>query len=224
MKRKTRGVRTTGKKRRRKYTYKKPVSYRRVVRTGEKKFHQIAVDDAVVASGMIVQLALLTIPEGVGEEQRIGRSITVTNIGWHFTVKLLATTDEAATADHCRVMLVQDKQANGALAANTDVLDTSDVFSFNNLANSKRFRTLMDRNYSLSAQSGGTSGAGIDQFGEQIIYDSFYKECNIPIEYNNDATTGVIGTITSNNIIVLVGTQGGFCKFDSIIRFRYTDL
>ncbi len=226
-----RGRRITGRKRKR---YRRRGFRRGFDRTGgyygryrgpgfEKKFHQIAIDDVAVAIGMNVQTDLLTIPEGVGEEQRIGRRITIKNIGWHYTIKLLTTSTPASTADHCRVMLVQDKQANGATAANTDVLDTSDVFSFNNLANSSRFRVLMDKNYSLSSQSGAWDGTN-DQFGEYLIYDSFFKKVNIPIEYSNDLTTGVVSTIRSNNIIAIVGSQGGFVKFDSIIRFRHTDL
>ncbi len=123
----------------------------RAAQKQELKFHDVDIDDAVIATGMNVQTALLTIPEGVGEEQRIGRRLTITNILWRYTVTLPFTTLQAETSDVVRVMLIKDQQANGALPANTDLLESDDFQSFNNLSNSKRFSVLMDKTHDIAA-------------------------------------------------------------------------
>ncbi len=190
----------------------------------EKKFHDLDFDDAVIAAGMNVSTAMLTIPEGNGEQERIGRAITITNIGIKYDISLPSTPSAANTRDVVRFMVVQDKQCNGALPAALDLLETADYQSFNNLANSRRFRVLMDRNYSLTCKAGSGRGATDTlSYGFDSVQDTFYKKCNIQIEYDNSATDGTIGTIRSNNIFLVVGTRQGLATFASKIRFRFTD-
>ncbi len=190
----------------------------------ELKFHDIDVDDAVIATGFSVQTALLTIPEGNGEEERIGRSITIKKINWRFRVTLPTTAVADETADTARVVLVWDKQANGAAPASTDVFETNDFQSFNNLSNNRRFRILMDKTYSIRSQGGSGRGATDTlSYAENVIDDTCFKNVNIPIEYDNTATTGAITTIRSNNITVLLSSASGLVGFSSKMRFRYTD-
>ncbi len=190
----------------------------------EMKFHDVTVDDGVVAASMNVQTALLVIPEGNGESDRIGRKITIKKLGWRYEVLLPTTATAADTSDVVRVMMVLDKQANGALGVNTAVLEDDDYQSFNNLANSQRFRILMDKSYSIASKSG--SGRGTTDtlsYGDAVITAQWHKNCNIPIEYDNSATTGVITTIRSNNLFVIVGSKSGVAGFRSKLRVRYTD-
>ncbi len=190
----------------------------------EMKFHDVTIDDVIVAATMNVQAALLTIPEGNGESERIGRKITIKKIGWRYECRIPTTATAANTSDTIRVMMVLDKQANGALAANTDLLENDDYQSFNNLANSQRFRILMDRSYSMHCPSG--SGRGTTDtlsYGEDILSAQWHKKCNIPIEYDNSATSGVITSIRSNNIFIIVGSKSGLGGFASQVRIRYTD-
>ncbi len=187
----------------------------------ELKVHDLDVDDATIAAnGTIAEDSVLTIPEGVGEEQRIGRKITVKKIGWKFNIKLPAGTT-ATASDTVRVMLYVDKQTNGAAAAVTDLLATDDFQSFNNLSNKSRFYTLMDRTYDVNTSISG-NGTSSDTVEKQIN-DSFYKDCNLPIEYDNSATTGAITTMRSNNIGVLLLSESGLCAFQSKMRIRYVD-
>ncbi len=190
----------------------------------EMKFHDVTVDDGVVAASMNVQTALLVIPEGNGESDRVGRKVTIKRIGWRYEVLLPTTAVAADTSDVVRVMMILDKQANGALPTNTIVLEDDDYQSFNNLANSKRFRILMDKSYSINCGSG--SGRGTTDtlsYGDQVITAQWHKKCSIPIEYDNSATTGVITSIRSNNIFVIVGSKSGVAGFRSKVRVRYTD-
>ncbi len=196
----------------------------------ELKFFDQDVDDASVAVGATIftngsaEASLLRIPEGNGESDRIGRKVVIRKIGWRFKMLLVPATASASTSDVVRVIMYQDKQTNGAAAANTDILETADFQSFNNLANSQRFRILMDKTYTLRALSG--SGRGTTDtlaFGEDQVTDTFWKTCNIPIEYNNAATTGALATIRSNNLGVLICSEQGLCVFGSKMRIRYSD-
>ncbi len=187
----------------------------------ELKFHDLNIDDAVVATtGTIAEDSVLTIAQGTDESERVGRKIVVKQIGWRFDIQLPPSTASGATSDQVRVILYLDKQANGAAAAVTDLLETADYQSFNNLSNSGRFRTLMDRDYDLVAKAGGGDGTTED-YGEDLVSDTFFKKCNIAVEYSG--TTGVIAQMTSNNIGVLLLSKSGFTVFKSNMRIRFTD-
>ncbi len=187
---------------------------------GEVKQHNFDVTDAVVGSGMIVQAHIMDIPQGVTSTQRIGQQVTIRNIGFRFSIKLPSTSTLSSSSDNVRVMFVQDKQANGALPANTDVLFQDDMLSFNNLNNKHRFRTLFDRVYTLSASGVGGDGT-TDKTGEDIVYDTFYKKVNMKMEYSS--STGDIGEVKSNNYFVVLGSTDGLCAFDGKLRIRFSD-
>ncbi len=190
----------------------------------EYKFHDIDINDATVASGGTIQADLLTIPEGNGEEERIGRQITIKKILWRYNIILPSTATATDTSDIVRVMLIQDKQCNGAQPAVADILESDDYQSFNNLSNSKRFRVLYDKTHAMSAHSG--SGRGTTDtlsYGEVEMQRSWFKNCNMQIEYDNTATTGVITSIRSNNITCLLVGRSGVAAFSSKLRIRYSD-
>lgn len=193
---------------------------------GELKFHDLDIDDAVVAGGgTIAQVSCLTIAEGNGESDRIGRKLTVKVIQWKYNVSMLpqASTANPQGTDTVRVILYLDKQTNGATATVTGILESADYQAFHNLANSGRFTVLHDAeiNLKLNAACGDGSAAN-DWLGESFS-KQFYKQCTIPIEYDNSATTGVITSMRSNNLGVLLLSRSGVCNFDSKMRIRYSD-
>ncbi len=186
----------------------------------EKKFLDLDVNDAVVATGGLVFNSINLIPQGTTESTRIGRKCTLTKVGWKMDIKLPGTTLNANTTDVVRVMMFLDKQCNGATATVTGVLESADYQSFNNLSNSSRFRTLMDRTYTVTANSGGGDGTSND-FGEGLVTDTFYMNLNVPIEF--DSTAGAITEIRSNNIGILVISKFGLAAFSSKVRVRFSD-
>ncbi len=187
----------------------------------ELKFHDVDLDDAVIASGGSITDSINKIAQGTTESERIGRKCNIASINWRFNIDLPETTVSSSTGDVARVIMYIDKQANGATAAITDILETANYQSFNNLSNKGRFRTLMDRTYALNAESGGGDGTTED-YGRVNISDTFFKKCNIPIEFS--AATGAITEIRSNNIGVLLISLSGKVGFDSKIRLRFSDL
>ncbi len=190
---------------------------------GELKFHDLDIDDAVIATGgTIAQASCNIIIQGVTEAQRVGRKCTVHKIDWRMHMTLSQTATSTETSDTVRVILYLDKQTNGAAATVTGILESDDYQSFNNLANSSRFSILMDRRYDFSAPAGsGRGSTDTLSYGENTITDTFHKDCNIPIEY--DSTTGAITEQRTNNIGVLLLSHGGFVQFLSKMRLRFSD-
>ncbi len=190
----------------------------------ELKFHDIDIDDAGIATnGTIIEDSCNGIAQGVTEVQRIGRKCTIKNINWRFAFILPNSASESLGDETVRLILYLDKQANGAAATATDILESDDFQSFNNLANKSRFRTLMDRTYDLNAQAGMGNGTANDT-ASFSIQDTFFKKCNIPIEF--DSTTGAITEVRSNNIGVLLLSRDGSntsASFESKMRLRFSD-
>ncbi len=217
-----RGVRRT--KARRKYIRGRSRTsgyYDRFRGGGELKFHDVDLDDGSISQTGTITASINLIAQGTTESERIGRRCTVRSVNWRFDIVKTPATASADTSETVRVIMYLDKQCNGTAATALAILESNDFQSFNNLANKSRFRTLMDRTYDLNANAGGGDGTTED-YGETILHDSFYKNCNIPIEF--DSTTGAITEIRSNNIGVLILSKiGALSVFSSKIRLRFSD-
>ncbi len=189
----------------------------------EMKFHDIDINDAVVqAGGNIAEDSCNVIAQGVTESQRVGRMCHVKKIMWRWELVLPTTAVAADTCDVVRIVLYWDRQTNGAAAGVTDILETDDFQSFNNLAHRKRFKILYDKTIAMNCESG--SGRGTTDtlsYGCRIRTGSFYKKCHIDIEF--DSTTGAITEQVSNNIGVLLVSSAGKTGFNSKMRLRFTD-
>ncbi len=190
----------------------------------ELKFHDVDVNDAVMIAGGTIQNGgtVNIIPQGVTESQRVGRKCTIKQINWRFNIILPEKTAAGTPGppDIVRLIMYLDKQCNGATATITDILEANDFQSFNNLANSSRFKTLMDRRYELNYSGcGGVTGT-VEQ-SAVTVSDAFYMKCDIPIEFSS--TTGALGEIRSNNIGVLAMSETGVCLLGSKLRLRFSD-
>ncbi len=210
-----------GGQRRFKKGYDRKVGYygRFAGRGGEWKFHDVDSDDAVIVTGGAIDATINIIAQGTGESQRIGRKLTIRKILWRYSVKLPTTIDPNNTADTVRVILYQDKQTNGVTATILQILETADWQSFRNLAESGRFKILVDNTHPMKSFSGG--GATATSFGEDVLSRQIYLNVNIPIEYNG--VTGALTEVRSNNLGVLLITESGVAGFFSKFRLRYSD-
>ncbi len=189
----------------------------------ELKFHDVDLDDALISSSGTITASINLIPQGVTEVERIGRKAVIKQINWRYQLKL-AEQDAQATpvaSDTIRIILYVDSQTNGATAAVTDVLETANYQSFNNLVNRGRFRILMDRTHAVNLMTLASDGAGVVSSASLKQNYSFYKSCALPIEFN--AATGAIAEIKSNNIGVLVISNAGTINLESKFRLRFTD-
>lgn len=190
---------------------------------GEKKFHDVDVDDGSIAqNGTILNGGTLnTIATGTGESARIGRKIVIRNINWRWNLHQQSAASASAMANCYRIIFYLDRQANGATAAVTDILETDNYQSFLNLANSSRFRILYDKKVVFNPNIAGNGTA--NDSGEMFHQGSFNKKCAIRIEYSG--TDGTLGVVRSNNLGLLIlgkeNTTSGI--LDSKLRLRFTD-
>ncbi len=198
---------------------------------GELKFHDIAVDDATIAQGAVIQNggSVCLIGQAITESTRIGRKCTIKSINWHYEVNMLERDSVASppNTDVVRVMMYLDRQANGATAVNTDLLEDAGTASlayqsFNNLSNKNRFRILHDQMFDMNYQVGMGDGATSEVL-EQARSGSFYSKCNIPVEFSGTANPSVIGELSSNNIGVMLVSKSGTAGFVSKLRLRFSD-
>ncbi len=204
-----------------------PAALRGYVRTGgyyggtEVKFHDVNLDDALIAATGTVTASINLIAQGTTESERDGRKCTIKKIGWNYSIILpeIDAVATAATGDTVRVIMFLDKQANGAAATTGDILESTDYQSFYNLANGSRFKIYYDKTHSINYRTLASDGAGVVSSAKVVLNSSFSKMCNIPLEF--DATTGAITEIRSNNLGVLLISQDGVATFDSKIRLRF---
>lgn len=201
----------------------------------EKKFHDLDLDDAVIASTVGVTGSINVIAQGTTGATRVGRKICIRNISWRFEVSLPAVIpgtdyDDANFSDTVRVMMFLDTQCNGLIAPGSGfdgILQDDNFQSFNNLANKGRFRILFDRFYVLNRKGyvGFEDTTPLFKYSaaEVTISDTFYKKCEIPLEYDANVTTGALVSIRSNNLGVLLISRLGKAKFHSKIRLRFED-
>ncbi len=203
----------------RRYSYRQNIYAR--APTGERKFFDTDLDDAVVTTTMnIVNLTI--IPEGNGESDRIGRKVTVRKISVRGNIELSASTSASTTSATVLCYLVQDKQTNGAQFLAADLLDVDSFKSFRNLSNSSRFTVLAKKVFNLTVGGAAPSGAAL-VFGEYIQDLTFNINCNVPIEYDNSATTGAIGTVKTNNLYWVTQSSTSSTTIVANARLRYTD-
>jgi len=166
--------------------------------------------------------SLNLIPQGASQSQRVGAKTTLTDVMIRGSASLAPGSTIASTTDRLRIILYLDTQANGTVAGVTDILQTGDIDSFNNLYNVNRFRILSDQYLDLVAEAGANDGAA-DQFGNITQTWQIYKKVRIPLEFNG--ATGAITEIRSNNVgIMFITQQNGLTNVEWSTRVRFMDV
>lgn len=172
------------------------------------------------ATGNIFLDSLVKIPQGVTESTRVGRKCVIRQIYAKGQIELEAQTSKNTTFDKARVIVYLDKQANGGVAGVTQLLESTSVDSFRNLAESGRFRILADTVIAINSIAGSGDGTTED-YGRVLRTWSFSKLCNIPIEYS--AVAGILTEIRSNNIGVLTISDSARTVLGATFRVRFSD-
>jgi len=187
----------------------------------EKKFFDTNLNFTVDTTGEVPATGqLCLIPQGTTESTRVGRKCQLKSIQVRFTAQYIPGADTLGCTSYY-ILLVQDTQCNGAAAATTDVMTSTNLsWAMLNMANSQRFRILARWSGVLQSGAGVSAAYGRD---EKIV--DFYRKLNIPMEYSS--TTGAIGEIKSNNLFLLASTDNTTDDTINILgncRLRYTDL
>lgn len=189
----------------RKYTRNYNPGYR------EYKFIDTVLTDAVVASTGGITTSPNLIMQGIAENNRIGRKVTIKSIACRWELSLPAVSDGAdiTSGDICRIIIFHDKQANGANAAVLDILELAEWDSFLNLANKNRFVILMDRFTVINRLVAVTDGTNTSTTPLVLKFIKFYKKLNINVEFSG--VSGAITELTSSNISFLYISSEGIC-------------
>lgn len=184
----------------------------------EKKWVDIAeAAYACDTTGTITALNLTA--EAAGPSGRIGRKITMTAVQLAGTIQPF---DNITQAAHCKVLLIYDKQPNGALPAMTDIFVASTSNSFMNLNNRDRFQVLAVHDVAIGTQDNTATQAFAGSPTVHVV--KTYKTINLPTIY--DGATAAIGDVqTGSLLLVTVGDRaaglGGV--FFGAVRTRYGD-
>lgn len=186
----------------------------------EMKFYDGTANFALVDTGGEIEDSICEIAQGITEKTRVGRKIQIKKISLRITFSLPSTQAIAETSDVVRLLVYLDRQCNGATAAVTDILETADDMSFNNLANKGRFSVLMDKKVGLDSTGGSWDGTH-SQFVSVNKFKDRYLTTDIPVEF--DGPTGAITEIKSNNIGLLAISGAGYAAMIVHYRIRYFD-
>lgn len=195
-------------------------------KNAELKFKDTTVAlTASATAGVILFDSLNIIAEGNGESARIGRKLTIKKIQIKGSWANVVVTTAATTDQRLRIILYLDQQTNGTAATVVGVLESASINAFRNLANSSRFQVLMDKTLTVRNQYVGQTAAGAFTTTVETRSWSFYKNCNIDIEYDNSATTGVLTSQRTNNlgIMILSETASSPPLVGFTCRLRYSD-
>lgn len=162
-------------------------------------------------------MVLAGLPQGTTQNSRTGRHIGVKSIHIKGAVVLPAG---AQSSDIFYWKLIEDRQANGAMPANTDVfqVDVAPGFEFHNLDNSNRFKTLASGKIELAAGAGvATAFSGLELPIE--IFKEFKKlKC---VEMSS--TAGALTEFKERNFFLMTGSFAGTVTFSGSSRVRFYD-
>ncbi len=190
---------------------------KRVVGLEEKSITK-SVSNVAIPATWVMQDSLGIISQGAASTQRVGRKIVMTKILFRYSI----STDGALSStagSAIRVMLIQDKQCNGAQATASEVFENSAQWSsFYNLNNKGRFRTLYDSmtaGYKTVMKSTSDINGTVETF-------MFAKKVDITFTY--EANAGLISDLTTNNVQLWLGVEvGSVLGIHGQIRVRWTD-
>lgn len=187
---------------------------------GELKFLDTAQSTTVPAAAGSVYTNLVVIPQGDTESMRNGRKVMLKSVSIRGRIYIQPQANSANTSDIIRILLVQDKQANGVAFTPPMVLaGTPDYLAYRNLANTSRFNILFDKSISLNS----LGGVATDSF-ESVKTFTINRKLKIPMEYDASATTGAIGTQRSNSLAVMaIAENGALSNIQYQARVRYSD-
>lgn len=183
----------------------------------EKKYQDVDIDAvAAGAAGTFLNTgSFCLIGQGTTKNTRIGNKINICNWNMHGVVYLPSSA--TIVADTMRIIVGIDKQANGATAAVTDVLEVAEYDSFRAMDSVDRFKVLKDKWITLNPQVSGAATGSINRHFKINI-----KNLNLPVHYSS--TTGAITELRSNNLFVLLIAQVGNATMDMQSRVKFYDL
>jgi len=177
----------------------------------EKKFVDTEINGDITTTGIVTPINLIA--TGTDFFERIGRKVLIKS----FQVRSFMGLENINNASGVRLMLVYDKQTNGALPAIGDILGipiaSNPFVAMLNLNNRDRFVILWDKIYRMDL------GSGI------VTVLKKYKKLSHETVFSG--TTAAIGSIATGGLyLVQIGSvAAGTTDVDqsSVVRIRFQD-
>lgn len=192
---------------------------------------------AMNTTGTIQALNLIQV--GSSMFNRIGRKIEMRSLRLVCNINTLNVTRATISPQIGRIMVIYDRQTNGANPTLTDFLQDTDQAGGNsastlsglNMNNRERFVTIIDKKTSLP-QGTATAGVLTNVFpnGEPIpeTIDEFRRLRGLTTHYKADSNPAVIGDIATGGLFILAFSDYGpgaeIFSFDYNVRLKYVDV
>lgn len=155
---------------------------------------------------------------GAAVNEHVGREVLLKSIQANLVATATATTGLSQVA---RIMLVYDRQSNGAAPTITDILTNSNVHAVRNLNNRHRFKIFWDQMVVLPNRVTATES------GQLELVLRYYRKLRHPQTFNSTATA-VQGAITTGSLfLVCLGELASGATDGTMtgeIRIRFWDV
>lgn len=174
-------------------------------------------------SATVSQTASLTLLNGMQNGNtattRIGSKIDIKSL--QMRMDMSSVLSNVTLGSEIRLVILQDKQTNGAAPPNlASIMTSADYLGMRNLDNRKRYKFLLDKTFVITPT--GTEG-------QEQFYTKYLKWNRRPIqtEYNS-TNAGTVADITTNSLyVLLVGDQVSASYtpgLNGLFRIRFTDV
>lgn len=185
----------------------------------EKKFVEYSVGENDISQTLVgseidpaTALTISGVAIGDGARNRDGRTITLKSVHVHGIITSYTPNDRIV-----RVVLVRDKQTNGAQFNAEDVLlpttGTNDVNAFRNLDFIKRFDVLKDLTIVVNTNHA--------QAGAISTMRHFKIDVPLNVEVDHRGGTDSVTDITDNSLHLLAVTNGNDMTYKYVARTRF---
>lgn len=177
------------------------------------------------------------VQEGSSFYNRVGRKIMMRSL--HFVGNLVPTGNAATVNDFLRIMLIYDRQPNGAFPAASDVLlDTSNdgtvtttSYSNLNMNNAERFQVLRNIKWGIPVNKGALDMSTypiIDFHQERTTVNEFIRLNNLETHFKSSSSPAVVGDISTGGLFLMVfgNTAAASAAYEIAFnaRLRYHDV
>lgn len=204
-----------------------------------------SINVATARSGSVTGLfAMNLVRVGSSMNNRVGRKIRMSSFRLDGNFSFISATSNFRGPEKIRIMLVYDRQTNGALPAIQDILQcieqdgtqSTTVWCGLNLNNRDRFLVIMDEKKMMPAlidneATGIQNGfpATVDNWG----IDVYRKIKGLETLYKADSAPAVIGDISAGSLLFVAVAQnegtsdpdaGTHWKFQGNLRLRFHDM
>ena len=184
----------------------------------EKKFIDSSLSNTDLSSSWAVYDptgdSLAPIAEGDGENSRDGRRAIVKELFIHGQIRWASTSGTDNEYGPIRIVVVQDRQTNGAAPTASDVFETPSgvqaINAFRNLQYTSRFKILGDIILPAPCFEAEGNGTTASITGRYVPFKLYVPILNMNVTYNG--TNSTISNVVDNSVHMLAVYGGDFAS------------